>query len=189
MMEAESEAVSVYPREYMREYNKSKRLVYKLYPYALYAAEVLDALNADVKSIQKRRKQKKYFKKAYGELKSDYKYVFMDLYTSEGVMLMKLIHRETGLTVYEIARKYRGKQKAEMLKMFGSIWDQDLNVKFDSVDVDKITNHVILDIEEGRIPFDDRPVLIDKDEYKNRRSEYKEERSANKKRRRKKKRK
>ncbi|MBK8925787.1 MAG: DUF4294 domain-containing protein [Crocinitomicaceae bacterium] len=162
----ESEPVTVYTKDYMRQYNQAKRIIVKVYPYALYAADVLDEINNNLGSIEKRRKQNKFLKESYQNLKDEFKYAFYEMYTSEGVMLMKLIHRETGLTVYEIANQYRGKSNAEMFELMGKIWDQDIRVQFDPIGVDKIAEHVIRDIQSGLVPFNNEVVILTKDDYK-----------------------
>jgi len=161
-----SKEIPVYTKDYMREYNRLKKLIVKVYPYALHAADMLDEINNNVESIEKRRKQNKYLKESYEDLKDEFKYVFYEFYTSEGVMLMKLVHRETGLTVYEIAETYRGKRNAEVFELMGKLWDQDIHIKFDAQGRDKIAEHVIRDIQSGMIPFTDDVVILTKEEFK-----------------------
>ncbi len=161
-----SEPVPVYTRDYMNEYNRLKVLIVKVYPYALYAADVLDEINQNAAAIEKRRKQNKFYKDSYQNLRDEFKYVIYEFYTSEGRMLMKLIHRETGLTVYEIAAAYRGKKNAEVFELMGKIWDQNIHEKFDPIGKDKIAEHVISDIQKGIVPFNDQVVILDKEAYK-----------------------
>lgn len=161
-----SKEIPVYTKDYMREYNRLKKLIVKVYPYALHAADMLDEINNNVESIEKRRKQNKYLKESYEDLKDEFKYVFYEFYTFEGVMLMKLVHRETGLTVYEIAETYRGKRNAEVFELMGKLWDQDIHIKFDAQGRDKIAEHVIRDIQSGMIPFTDDVVILTKEEFK-----------------------
>ncbi len=94
------------------------------------------------------------------------------MYQSEGRWLMKLVHRETGLTVYEIAEKYRGKQNADIFMLMGKLWSQDLSATFDSEGEDKIAEHVIRDIESGIIEFDATVEITTKEEYKEGMVEY-----------------
>ena len=161
-----SEPVPVYTRDYMNEYNRLKVLIVKVYPYALYAADVLDEINQNAAAIEKRRKQNKFYKDSYQNLRDEFKYVIYELYTSEGRMLMKLIHRETGLTVYEIASAYRGKKNAEVFELMGKIFDQNIHEKFEPTGKDKIAEHVITDIQKGIVPFNDQVVILDKADYK-----------------------
>jgi hypothetical protein len=178
----ESNVVPIYSKDYMRQYKRYKRIIVKVYPYALYASDVLYELEADSEEINKKRKKKKFYKKAYKSLKEDFKYVFLDLYTSEGKMLMKLVHRETGMSIHDIARKYRGQKSATVFNVMGKIWDQDTKVHFDPEGEDKIAEHVIQDIESGVIPFKDSVVRVDKDQYKENQKAYKKRVKENKKR-------
>ena len=184
----ESEPVPVFDKHYMRKYNHYKRLILKVYPYALYASDVLYQLEAESEEITKNRKKKKFYKSAYKELKGDFKYVFLELYTSEGRMLMKLVHRETGMTVHEIASKYRGNGQATVFNIMGKMWDQDVKIKWDANNEDKVGEHVIQDIESGKITFNSEVVKVDKQQYKeNKRARKKRLRENRKKRRRNKK--
>ncbi|MCB9225429.1 MAG: DUF4294 domain-containing protein [Crocinitomicaceae bacterium] len=179
----ESDPVPIYSKDYMRQYNRYKRIIVKVYPYALYASDVLYLLEADSEDLSKERKKKKFYKQAYQDLKTDFKFVFMDLYTSEGRMLMKLVHRETGMTVYEIAEKYRGKKSAAVFNAMGKIWDQDVKIKYDPLGEDKIAEHVIQDIESGLVPFDNNVVRVDKEQYKVNKKEHDRRIKENRKRR------
>lgn len=184
LKEYESAAVSVYSDDYLKKYNRFKRIIVKVYPYALHAADVIDEIDQNAESINRRRKKNKFYRQSYHDLKEEFKYFILDLYTSEGQMLMKLIHRETGMTVYDISNKYRGRQKAEMFNLMAKIWDQDLHVKFepDSGD-DKIAETVIQDIQSGLIEFNDEIVTIDKPAYKEKKADAKKARKKAKKRR------
>ena len=168
----ESDPVPVYTKEYMNQYRRYKRIITKVYPYALYAADVLYELEEDADELERRRKKKKLYRNTYKDLKDDFKYFILDLYTSEGRMLMKLVHRETGMTVYEIAEKYKGKGSAFIFDTMGKMWDQDVNIKYDPVGEDKIAEHVIKDIESGIIDFNNKVIRIEKEEYKENKREH-----------------
>lgn len=183
LKEYEGQIVTVYTKDYLNTYNRMKRLVIKVYPYALHAADIIDEIDENAENISKRRKQNKFYKESYQQLRDDFKYFILDLYTSEGRMLMKLIHRETGMTVYDISSKYRGKQKAEMFNLMAKIWDQDLHIKFDpTTGDDKITEQVIQDIQSGLIPFNDEIVTVDRLEYRDKKAAEKAGAKRNKKR-------
>ncbi len=167
LKEYQGQVISVYTKEYLSLYNRMKKMVVKVYPYALHAADIIDEINMNSASIERRRKLNAYYKDSYKTLKENFKYFILDLYTSEGEMLMKLIHRETGMTVYDISSKYRGKKNAEMFNMMAKIWDQNLHVKFEpTTGNDKVAEQVIQDIQAGLIPFNDEIVTVTKLEYR-----------------------
>jgi hypothetical protein len=176
-------------RNYISKYNRELARVRKIYPYALHAAELIDQFETDLSGIDKKRKKKKYSKKAHQMLIEDYNYVIRDLYTSEGVLLMKLIHRETGLTAAQIIERYRGKIRSELYDQLGKIWDQDLDVRYDPTGVDKLTERIIKDIENNTVAFQKEAKIVTKEEYKKNQKAYKINRKEYKKELRKEKRK
>jgi DNA-binding Lrp family transcriptional regulator len=168
-------------KNYISKYQRELARVRKIYPYALHAAELLDKFDEELGLINTKRKKRKYNKFAHKTIKSDYEYVIRDMYTSEGVLLMKLIHRETGLTAEEIIKRYRGKIKAELYDQLGKIWDQDLNVKYDPTGVDALTEKIIQDIENDTVSFEKNAKIVTKEEYKEGMKEYKERKKIAKK--------
>lgn len=176
-------------RNFISKYNRELARVRKIYPYALHAAELIDQFETDLSGIDKKRKKKKYSKKAHQMLKEDYNYVIRDLYTSEGVLLMKLIHRETGMTAAQIIERYRGKIRSDLYDQLGKIWDQDLDVRYDPTGVDKLTERIIQDIENNTVAFQKEAKMVTKEEFKKNQKEYKINRKEYKKELRKEKRK
>jgi hypothetical protein len=168
-------------KDYYRKYNSALRRIRKVYPLALYAAEKLDEIDENLKTIDSRRKKKKYSKNANKEIKEDFQFVIKDLYTSEGIILMKLIHRETGMTVSEIIRTYRSKLRADVIDNLGKIWEQDLNVKYDPKGEDWIIEQVILDIQNNTVAFKKDAKILSKEEYKENQKQYKIDKKAAKK--------
>jgi hypothetical protein len=158
-------------KSYWHQYNYYLKKVKKVYPLALYAAEKLREIDQEMAEVESKRKKKKIGKEANKDLRAEFTYVVRDLYTSEGQMLMQLIHRETGLTVAEIIQKYRGKFRAEFQDNLGKIWDQDLDKKHDPKK-DWILENVIKDINKKKVDFDFEPKIISKKEYKENMKEY-----------------
>lgn len=116
----------------MIEYNRLKPIVLKVYPYALSSADILDEMNNELSKIEKRRKRTKFCKRSYKTLKEEFKYVFMDMYVSEGQVLTKLVARETGMPIFEIVKKYRGTKDAAMFSLMGKMFDQNIKEQYDS---------------------------------------------------------
>jgi hypothetical protein len=149
--------------------------VRKIYPYALHAADLLDEFDKEMGTINSKRKKRKFSKESHKTLKTDYNYVIRDMYRSEGVLLMKLIYRETGLTAAEIIQKYRGKFSSSLYNNLGKIWDQDLKVKYDPTGEDKLTERIVLEIENELLEFDRTAKMVDKAEFKENMKEYRED--------------
>jgi len=173
--------ITVVDKDFQRLYRRYKPIVLKVYPYALQSADLIDQMNNDLESIKKRRLRNKFLKKSYKKLKTDYKYVFLDMYVSEGKVLTKLIARETGLSIHQIVRKYRGKRDAAMFNLMGKMFDQDIKAPYLSKK-EYVLEAIIRDIESGKINFDSAVITIDKSIYKSKKAESKKRRKANTKR-------
>ncbi len=179
----ESKIIPVFDADYLKKYKNARRLVLEVYAYALYAADLISTMENDGAAIEKRRKRNKFYSQSYQLLKEDFRYVILDMYTDEGQMLMKLVHRESGMTVYEAAEKYRGKANAEFFSLMGKLFDQDIQAEYDSLGADKITENVIRDLQAGLIPFENEVKLITRDDYKKMEESRKERAELAKKRR------
>ena len=171
--------IEVVDSNFIKDYNYLRPKVIKVYPYAMYAADMLDKIENDLSSIKRRRARHKFCKISYKSLKEDFKYAMVDLYRSEGRVLMKLIGRETGMTVFEIVSKYRGRKDAMMFNMMGKMFEQDIKAKYIK-DKEYVLEYIIREIQDGKISLAD-PKLITKAEYKIQEEKRKSIRKANKK--------
>lgn len=172
-------------RLFHKKYKTQLRKLRRTYPMALKAKELIDKYEADLADLEKKRKKKKYSKKAHKKLKEEFTYNIRDLYTGEGKLLMKLVHRETGMTVNEIIKNYRGEFQSSLYKGMAFLWGQDLNEKYDPQGEDWITEIVIEDINSGKITFDKSMLKMDRKAYKKSMKEYRNTKIQSRKNRRK----
>ena len=87
------------------------------------------------------------------------------MWVSEGKVLMKLVHLESGFTVREIIEMYRGKMKAGWYQFIGNMFDQNLSATYDPKK-DWIIEMVLRDIHAGRIKISPDAKIMTKAEYK-----------------------
>ncbi len=161
-------------KNFNSKYKRQLRLLKRTYPMALKAKELIDEYESDLAEISKKRKKKKYGKEAHADLKDEFIFNIKDLYDSEGDLLMKLVYRETGMTVNEIIKKYRGGFQNTFYTGIAKLWGQNLNSTYDPNGDDWITEVVIQDIESGRISFDKQMKKMNKEAYKESMVEYRE---------------
>ncbi|MDD2821890.1 MAG: DUF4294 domain-containing protein, partial [Flavobacterium sp.] len=76
--------------------------VYKTYPYAKLASERLTALNRGMSNLKTSKEKKKYFKIVEDYLSNEFEAKLKKLSRKQGQILVKLIHRQTGTTTYEL---------------------------------------------------------------------------------------
>ncbi len=152
--------------DFQNKYNATLRRMRRVYPLALEAARIVKELDAELAQVESKRKKRKITKVYSKELKESYLYAIKDLYIEEGVLLMKLVHRETNKTVAEIIASYRGKIKSEFYDQVGRIWKQDLDATYD-VKKEWITEMIIRQINSNEISFDFALKKPSKEDYKN----------------------
>jgi hypothetical protein len=151
--------------DFQNKYNATLRRMRRVYPLAREAARIVDELNTELAQVDSKRKKRKITKVYNKELKESYLYAIKDLYIEEGVLLMKLVHRETNKTVAEIIASYRGKIKSEFYDQIGRIWKQDLDATYDPKR-EWITELIIRQINSNEINFDFTLKKTNKEEYK-----------------------
>lgn len=128
--------------ERQKQYRILKRRVRKTMPYAKMAAYKIRAMEDKLSTIEGRRARKKYIKKCEKAIKEMYTAQLKKLTIGEGKVLMKLIHRETGKTTWDIMKNYRGTTEALLWQAFGSFWGHNLKLEFDPV-ADYQIEHII----------------------------------------------
>ncbi len=157
--------IEIVDPNYKRNYNYMLRKLKRVYPYAVYAKKLLDDYEKDVSELDKKRQIKKYGKTAHEKLIDDFEYVIKDMYVSDGKVLMKLVYRETGITVYDIIAKYRGKLKAGWYSTMGKLFEQDLRIEYYPDKQDWLIERIVKEIEQGKHKVDDLKLLT-KEEFK-----------------------
>lgn len=167
-------------KNFNRKYQNQLRLLKRTYPMALKAKSLIDDYEADLAELNKKRQKKKYGKEAHSELKDEFVFNIRDLYSSEGDLLMKLVYRETGMTVNQIIKKYRGGLQNSFYTGIAKLWGQNLNSTYDPTGDDWITEIVIQDIESGRISFNKEMKKMKKADYKESMAEYRQDKKDTK---------
>lgn len=165
-------------KDFKSLYEKQLRRVRRVYPLALEAAKLIERLDEELENQDNNRSKRKTIKKYNREIKTEYLFVIKDLYVEEGKLLMKLIYRETGMTVEEILSKYKNRLSSEMYSQLGKIWNQKLDAKYDPQGEDIITEIVLTDIKNNVVTFDPTPRHLTKEEFKEEKKEYRANKRA-----------
>ncbi|MCH2035172.1 MAG: DUF4294 domain-containing protein [Tenacibaculum sp.] len=89
-----------------------KKKVFKVYPYAVLAAKRIDSLNARLARIESKSKRRKYVRRVQKYLEEELTDQIKKMTKTEGRILIKLIHRQTGKTVFQNIKELRSGWKA-----------------------------------------------------------------------------
>ena len=119
--------------DYLSYYRLRKRTL-KVYPYAKMASERLVVLNDRLSKIKRKRARKRYTKRVERYLEGEFKDELKRLTRSEGRILVKLIHRETGQTTHGLIKKLRSGWRAFVYQTTAKLFDIDLKTTYNPTD-------------------------------------------------------
>jgi hypothetical protein len=123
-----------------KAYQRLKKRVKKVMPYAKMAAFKMRVMEDNLTMKKNKKERKRYIKECEESLKQMYMGQLKNLSIDDGKILMKLIHRETGKTTWEIMKNYRGGAEAFFWQAFGTVYGHDMKVEFDPVSDFQIEN-------------------------------------------------
>lgn len=86
--------------------------VRKVYPYARIASDKLKEIEKTLDTIEKSRLKKKYIRKMQEEIEGEFSQQIKKLSRSQGRILIKLIHRQTGSSAFDLVKDLRSGWKA-----------------------------------------------------------------------------
>ena len=112
-----------------------KRKTIKVYPYAKLAADRLTALNDRLASLKKKSERKRYTKIIQNYIEEEFSAELKKLTRTEGQILVKLIHRQTGLTTFDLVKELRSGWRAFWYNNTARLFDISLKREFDPVNV------------------------------------------------------
>ncbi|MEM9686126.1 MAG: DUF4294 domain-containing protein [Bacteroidota bacterium] len=99
-------------REERVRYLILRRKTLKVYPYAKLAAERLATLNERLENIESRSDRKRYTKMVQKYIEKEFSAELKKLTRTEGQILVKLIHRQTGKTAFNLVKELRNGWRA-----------------------------------------------------------------------------
>lgn len=117
-----------YDRRYYIWYRKK---TLKAYPYAKLAADRLESLNERLDKIKTKRKKKEYIKVIQNYMEGEFTDQLKKLTRTEGEILIKLMHRQTGQTAYELVKDYRSGWKAFWYNTTANMFKLSLKDEYD----------------------------------------------------------
>ncbi len=153
--------------------------VYKVYPYAKTAADRLTALNKNMDKMKTNKEKKKYFKLVENYMEGEFTDQLKKLSRKQGQILVKLIHRQTGFTTFELIKDYKSGWKAFWSNNTARLFDINLKAKYQPYEVNEdFLIESILDraFNRGRLARQKPATPIDIDEL----TEYWEQKAQKK---------
>ena len=110
-----------------------KRKVRKVWPYAKLATERLEAIRIRLDAIDNPRQKRKYAKMVEDYIQNEFQGELKKLSMTEGQILIKLIHRQTGNTSYDLLKQLRSGWSAFWFNTTANMFDMSLKTEYDPV--------------------------------------------------------
>ncbi len=115
----------------LREYVILRNRTLRVYPYAKLASDRLDTLSIRLESIKSKRKKKAYIKRIEKFIYDEFEEELKKLSRSQGRILIKLVHRQTGETTHTLVKELRNGWRAFFYQTTASLFKLSLKDTYD----------------------------------------------------------
>lgn len=146
-----------------RAYLILRRKTRKVYPYAKLASDRLQTLNSRLETLESKRDRRVYTKRIQKYIEEEFTEELKKLTKSEGRILVKLIHRQTGITVFDLVKDLRTGWRAFWYNTTANMFDISLKSEFqpDLIKEDFLIEDIlqrgfqegVLEIQHPAVPY------------------------------------
>ena len=140
--------------ESRKQFELLKNRVYKTYPYAKLASERLTTLNKGMASLKTNKEKRKYFKIVEDYLNNEFEAKLKKLSRKQGQILIKLIHRQTGVTTYELVKNLKSGWTAFWSNTTAKMFDLNMKTHYSPYEVNEdylIETILVRAFDSGRL--------------------------------------
>lgn len=116
--------------EARKQFELLRNRVYKTYPYAKLASERLTTLNRGMANLKTNKEKRKYFKIVEDYLNNEFEAKLKKLSRKQGQILVKLIHRQTGTTTFELVKTLKSGWTAFWSNTTAKMFDINLKTQY-----------------------------------------------------------
>lgn len=117
------------------DWRKYYKMVYnfnKVYPYALVGRKMMAQVDSTIAAdVTKRAQRNQYVNSVEKELFRIFEKDIKNMTISQGVVLMRLVDRECGMSGYQIIKTYENGVAAAFWQLVAKLFSQDLKTKYD----------------------------------------------------------
>ncbi len=139
------------PRRLVKAREKWDRLkynVYKVYPYAAVAGQMLMGVDEKLEQIGDDRKARKaYLKQLEGQLNKRFKGELSDFTISQGQVLVKLISRQTGRPCFHLIKELKSGFSAVVFQSIALLFNNNLKHEYDATGDDRDIEAIVRELE------------------------------------------
>ena len=133
------------------EYYRLVRNVKKVYPISKEINQAIIETYEYLQTLPNEKARQKHLKRVEKGLKEQYTARMKKLSFTQGKLLIKLIDRQSNSTSYELVKAFMGPFKAGFYQTFAALFGASLKKEYDPLGEDKLTERVVLLVENGQI--------------------------------------
>ncbi len=105
--------------------------VRKVYPYAKEAGKLLAKYDEMLVNMKSSKARRQLMKDAEDDITAKYSKELKQMTFSQGLILIRLIDRETGSSSFKVVQALRGKFRAAFYQGFARLWGYNLKTEYD----------------------------------------------------------
>jgi hypothetical protein len=134
--------------------NRYRRLVHnvkRVYPYARLAGIKFNEYNELLLSLPTEAQRRRAMRQAENELRTQFEEDLKRFTFTQGLILIKLVDRQTSHTSYDVVKEFRGMVSAVFWQGLGRIFGFNLKTEYDPKGEDRLIEEIVQMIEAGVI--------------------------------------
>lgn len=129
--------------------DKLRHNIRVVYPLAKKVSFILNETNEKLAKLSTEAEKERYLKQLEKTLRQEYEPVIYRLTLSQGKILIKLIHRETDASAFELIRSYRSGATALFWQAIAKFFGANLKNAYDPKGEDAVIEMIVRQIETG----------------------------------------
>ena len=133
------------------QFSRLVRNIKIVYPYARVTAIKVRELDEIIKNCKTEKERKQKMKQAEEDLRNQFEADIRNMTFSQGILLVKLIDRETGNTSYDLIKEFRGGFMAAFYQSVGKLFGINLKTDYDPQGEDKDIEKIVQMINSGAL--------------------------------------
>lgn len=137
-------------RRDFKKFERMVRAVKKVYPLAKEASRRMEKISVNLEEL-KRRDRKRYTSEVEEALKKEITPMLWKMTRYEGVILLKLIDRETDKTAFSIIKLYRSGFVAGFYQTLARLFGNNLKLEYDPEGEDQMLEQIVRLYEAGEL--------------------------------------
>lgn len=135
-------------RKRLAKFTRLRWNVHKVYPYAVKVGQILQQVNIELQEIEDPKERKKYLKSKEVSLFGEYEDDLRRMSRSQGKVLVKLVHRQTGNSTFHLIKEVKSGVSAVFWQSIGLLFGINLKSEYDPEE-EAMIEEIVKELETG----------------------------------------